>query len=283
MANTPVTHTETTGLARSPFAEWVAAHQLLAFFLMAFGYTWIYQVFVAQVAPTLFHDPMLYIPSIYGPTIAALLLHLITGGPAGLVDFLRRSLRWRIPLYWYAVALFGIPFLLLVVRGLHSLLFPAISIAILQLPQPVTGILFGYLMSLPYGPLGEELGWRGVALPQMQKRMHPFAASLLLGVIWWVWHLPQLLLPELEWAVGGMSPLLYLLMIVPGSMLVTWLYNVTKGGVLPVILMHGSFNFGMGLLGFNSPYFLQLTIGVFWVTALLVSLVSGSRLSRSKV
>ena len=99
MANTPITHTETTVHVRSSFAEWVAAHQILAFFLLAFGYTWIYQVFMAQVAPTLFRDPLLYIPSIYGPTLAALLLPLIMDGLAGLIDFLRRSLRWRISLY----------------------------------------------------------------------------------------------------------------------------------------------------------------------------------------
>jgi hypothetical protein len=113
--------------------------------------------------------------------------------------------------------------------------------------------------------------------------MNALWSSLLLGVIWWAWHLPQLLIPELQWAVGGMPPIVFLLTILPGSILATWIVNNTRGSVLLTILFHGAVNYTMGLLGFNSPHFLPMTIAGLWIAAILVTLVFGpERLSRKR-
>ena len=114
--------------------------------------------------------------------------------------------------------------------------------------------------------------------------MNAISASLVLGVIWWAWHLPQLFIPELQWSVGGIPPFMYLLLVVPISILATWIYNNTEGSVLLTILFHCSMNFSMGLLGFNSPHFLLMMLAGLWVVAILVTLIFGpKRLSTTKI
>jgi membrane protease YdiL (CAAX protease family) len=237
-----------------------------------------------RLAPERMHDLAVYIPSIYGPTISALVTCLVLGGRRKLAEFLKYSLVWKVSIVWYIVALFGIPFLLVLVRGLHKVVFPAFPIDGIQIPEPVSGILVGYLMSLPLGPFGEELGWRGFALPRLQKRMNALSASLLLGVIWWAWHLPQLLITELRWAIGGMPAYVFLLTMVPGSILATCVYNNSRGSALLTILFHGAMNYSMGLLGFNSPNFVPLTIAMLWAAAILITVAFGpKRLSRTSM
>lgn len=261
----------------STIKRWITENQLTSFFLLAFGYTWLFQILVVLLASSKADKLAFYIPSIYGPTISALTICLILGGFSRLSEFLRRSLFRRVSLLWYLVALLGIAVLLVLIRITHGYLFPTIPVDPVQLPSPIFSLFTGYLIGLFFGPFGEELGWRGFALPLLQKRMNALAASLLLGVIWWAWHLPQLLLPELRWAVGGMPILLYLLMMVPGSILATWLFNNTNGSVLLTILFHGSLNYTMGLLGFNSPYFIILVIAFLWVATILITIIYGPK------
>jgi membrane protease YdiL (CAAX protease family) len=272
------------GIVFTKLAEWTKRNQLAMFFVIAFGYSWALKILLACFAPERSHEPAFYVPSIYGPTLSAFVLCLVSGGVGKLVDFLKQSLRCKVNVLWYVVALFGIAFLLLSVRGLHGLFFPSIPLDSIQLPRPALGILVGFLMSLPYGPLAEELGWRGFALPLLQKRMNALASSLVLGVIWWAWHLPQLLIPELQWAVGGMPPLAFLLTILPGAVLATWIVNNTRGSVLLTILFHGAMNYTVGLLGFNSPHFLPMMIAGLWIAAISVTLIFGpERLSRKQL
>jgi membrane protease YdiL (CAAX protease family) len=265
------------------FRKWIESNQLIAFLLIAFGYTWIFQILLTYLTPERASEPAFYIPSIYGPTLSALIICLILGGGHKLLDFLKRSLNYKVNIIWYLVAIFGIGFLILLLRGIHSLIFPSITLDPMQISNPVPTILIGFVMMLPYGPLAEELGWRGFALPLLQKQMNAISASLVLGVIWWAWHLPQLLIPELQWAVGSMPPWLYLLMMVPGAILSTWIYNNTEGSVLLTILFHCSLNFSVGLLGFNSPYFLPMMLVGLWAVAILVTLVFGPKRLSKKV
>lgn len=253
---------------------WIKNNQLVCFLIIAFGYSWVFKISLAILAPERSQDPALYIPSIYGPTIAALLMPLLSGGFPELKAFLKKRLLGPVKIFWYLVAVFGIPGLLLVLRGLHLVIFPEISLDGLSI-GPVSGILTGFVMSLPFGPLGEELGWRGYALPLLQKKMSQVFAALVLGVIWWAWHLPQLLIPELQWAVGGMPALLYLVIMLPGSVLAVWIFNHSGKSVVPLILFHASMNYFLGLLGFNSPYFIFMLIGGLWAAAILIILGSG--------
>ena len=261
----------------SKIQNWVERNRLITFLAIAFGYTWVFQILLAYFAPERASQPAFYIPSIYGPTLSALIICLILGGGCKLVDFLKRSLNYKVNILWYVVAIFGIGFLILSLRGIHGLIFPTIRLDPIRISNPVPTILVGFVMMLPYGPLAEEFGWRGYALPLLQKRMNAILVSLVLGVIWWAWHLPQLLIPELQWAVGAMPPFVYLLIMLPGAVLATWIYNNTGGSVLLTILFHCAMNYSVGLLGFNSPYFLPMMLAGLWSVAILVTLIYGPK------
>jgi membrane protease YdiL (CAAX protease family) len=263
----------------STILNWIRDHKLTIFLLLAFGYTWAFQILLATFAPDQAQQTSFFRLAAYGPTLAALAVPLIGFGPKGLLDLLRKRLTPKGGPIWYGVALILIPALLLILRGIHTLAFPDLALEMPVLKGQVINLLAGFLMALTFGPLAEELGWRGFALPELQKQMNPLLASLVLGLIWWAWHLPQLLLPAYQWAVGGIPVVLYLILVMPGSVLAAWIYNNSRGSVLPAILFHGSFNYFMSLLGFDSPYFLPFVLAGLWLSAILVALLSGPTLT----
>jgi membrane protease YdiL (CAAX protease family) len=105
----------------------------------------------------------------------------IEGGRAGLGELLAQGGRWRFGLGWYAIALFLGPLIallaLLIARALGG-----------HAPASAAPVQF----LIPIAAVGEEFGWRGYALPRLQRRMPPLAAALLIGIIWAAWHLPYL-------------------------------------------------------------------------------------------
>jgi uncharacterized protein len=93
------------------------------------------------------------------------------------------------------------------------------------------------------GPFFEEIGWRGFALPRLQRLYGPLVGTLILGALWGLWHLPLFLIPS--WDTPHGSPLdiaLFVIWAVSIAILFTWVFNNTKGSVLLVILAHGSIN-----------------------------------------
>jgi len=128
--------------------------------------------------------------------------------------------------------------------------------------------------------LGEELGWRGFALPRMQARQQAFAASLLLGVLWGLWHLPLLI-------ARGISPLGYLdfvLSIIAYSVLLAWIYNNTQGSLFLMVLFHAVFDIAaLMILPTSSTLIVPvLYLILLWVVVTLVVVMAGAaRLSRS--
>jgi len=264
--------------------EWVSTNQLFTFFSLTFAYSWIYWFLMANFAPWMIYEPAYYIPSGYGPTFAALFLMIFLAGRNGLKDFLKRSLNWRVNIVWYLFALFGIALMLILARQVHGILYPKIGLAPIRVSQPLSALIPVFLTGILYGPLGEELGWRGFALPRLQRKLGALFGSLVLGVIWAAWHLPLHLIPELKWTVGNTPLIWFFLLNVPWSVFFSWLYNNTKGSVLLAILLHSSVNFSMGVLRFISPRFYPAITIVFWAVALLVVVIFGpQKLSRKEV
>jgi CAAX protease family protein len=109
-------------------------------------------------------------------------LTALFSGKSGLGEVFRRLGRVRVPLIWYAVVLLLLPALQLVAIGVPTLL----GLTSMTFAFPVLDVLNVFI----FASLGEELGWRGFALPRMQARQQAFAASLLLGLIWSLWHIP---------------------------------------------------------------------------------------------
>lgn len=153
----------------------IKRHPLIAFFVLAYALTW-------WVYPLLQVSPYLGFPGLLGPALAAIIVAAVAEGRAGIKDLLGRVVRWRVGARWYAVAL-GLPAVLaLATAGLHLLL---------GAPTPVW---FGRVSVLDLIIfvliIGEELGWRGYALPRLLVSRSALSASLILGVLWGAWHLP---------------------------------------------------------------------------------------------
>ena len=154
-------------------------------------------------------------------------------------------LAWRVPARWYAIAVLTPPLatalsLLVADRGIGTLGQFSLAAALVAIPST-------YAFALPFGPLGEELGWRGTALPLLFENMPAWKASLIVGVLWTFWHVPQML-----WLPGASIPsfmpvntasiLLYLVQITSISALITMIFVMTDGSVLLAIIAHMAFN-----------------------------------------
>lgn len=209
---------------------------LISFLAISFGLTWglavllllFYDQVVALFGEVTMTNP-LFILAVYAPGIAGVLLVWWHNGLKGLGSFFRRLTLWRAPVGWWLFLLLGIPALVYVGAALSGTLDD---------PFPFTPwymVLPAMAVALFIGPI-EEFGWRGVALPLLQRRFAPFWAGLILGVIWAAWHIPSFLIggtPQSAWAFGP-----YFIGIVSISLLMTPLFNAARGSLLIAALYH---------------------------------------------
>lgn len=199
----------------------------------------------------------------------------MTGLVAGLhgVHELGRSLvDWRRPgLTWWAVILLFYPLLSLSAAGLAWTLGAVerpidVQAVAGRLADPLSLLaMIGFLLII--GPLPEELGWRAYLQDRLQRSWSVFRAALLVGIVWWTWHLPLYLLPGYYEAFdrGPPAPAEFFIGILVAAILYAWIYNVTDRSVLAVVILHFMENFTGELLGMAEavrPYRLALGIGV---------------------
>ncbi|MBF8286150.1 MAG: Abortive infection protein, partial [Anaerolineales bacterium] len=178
----------------------------IPFFFLTFALAWALWVPVGVFAP----DYLLLasLPGVWAPTASALLLTGLTDGKAGLRQFIARLFKWRVGIQWYAVVLFGVAAIAYIAIGLHVILGGAVPPITLPPGVPQEA----WLVALPLiflinifvgGPLAEDVGWRGYALPKLRAHTNALNASLIIGVIWVLWHLPFFLFPQTASVVGG--------------------------------------------------------------------------------
>ena len=227
---------------------------LKKFFFLAYALTWgllgpwffiFNRVYHQKIPSWLWILAPLALIGGWGPSVAALIVAARTGGRAAVRKLLGSITIWRVPLRWYLFAFILPPLLtavsLIIVNG-----GPAIFRGF-DAGAALAGIPMAYLMALPFGPLGEELGWRGFALPRLLARFGAAKTSLLLGGIWTLWHLPMML-----WSPGAALPsfmglslpsvAIYTVEITAVSVWMTILFLKTKGSVLLAICAHLAFN-----------------------------------------
>jgi membrane protease YdiL (CAAX protease family) len=215
------------------------------------------------------------------PTLAAFVVTGATEGREGIRRLLRLYVLWRVGLRWYLVVLFGPPLVIL----LATIVLPG-ALASFRTFAPLAPLPL--LVSFPLilifgGALFEEGGWRGFALPRLQRLHGPFVGTLILGILWACWHLP------LFWiTVWGTPPtivnmVLYFPSVVFMTVVFTWVFNNTKGSILLAILLHASFDVLVGPVGqlFPAPVVtsyggaLPMLIGLGVTAVLLVALTRG--------
>jgi uncharacterized protein len=213
----------------------ISRHPLLSFFVMAFLFSWI------AVLPLLLNhalpvEPFQILGALAGPTLAAVVVIAMTAGKAGLGTFFKRYVQWRAGLIWWLIVLFGALLALTIVAALFvgpSVISEFINNIGLILPTYLIALVVGVIL----GPLWEEPGWRGFALPRLQAQFGPLVGTLILGVLWALWHIPGYLG---GWMGAGLPVLI--VSSVAFSMIMTWVYNNTRGSILLMILLHSSSN-----------------------------------------
>ena len=261
----------------------------LGYFVLAFAFTWSFWWLAVLEARGLI--PPLPVPALFigafGPMVAAVVLTVRESGRAGLRSLLGRVTRWRVAPVWYGVALLGPIALQLAAMALHVALGgqpPDPSAMVAALPGVV--LLTAYML-VQVG-IGEEVGWRGYALPRLQAGHGALVSSMILGSIWTLWHLPLFFDPATGYSITPFWVFLFFLL--PVSVLITWVFNSTGGSVLIVMLVHAVLNasgtpmwraipeYGamesptVALVTYN--YLLQAA--VLWAGAIVVVLVYGA-------
>ena len=202
-----------------------------------------------------------FLAMIAGPSLASILLTGIVDGKAGLRELFLRQCRWRVNIRWYGAALLITPLLLSAI--LTSLMFisPVFMPGIISANDKVTLLGLSIAAGLAAG-FFEELGWTGFAIPKMQMKYSALATSIMLGMIWAIWHL-------LADFWGGYSVygalylphyLLWVVALPAYRVLMVWVYNNT-GSLLMAQLMHASFTGSQFLL---TPSTASLADGILW-------------------
>jgi uncharacterized protein len=231
-----------THMRRSPLAAAVQAvriHPLVSFFVFAYVLSW---------SPSLIYLATGSGPPILGcgPFLAAVVVLSLTSGKHGIKNLFRSMLRWRVGLRWWMIAILAPVTMTALAAGLNIALgAPTPSAADLDnWPSIFTTALVILLVPIA-GGAWEEPGWRGYALPRLLVGRSALHASLILGALWALWHVPLFLTGNQHW-----SDLALVLVV---SIFVTWLFQNALCSVLVTMVFHATNNAFSG--GYVSPMF----------------------------
>lgn len=251
---------------------------LLTFFVLACGLTWPFLIADALGSwdvipfrlPTSGPGLLISLVMAYCPTFAALIVTGLLEGRAGIGRLFGRLLIWRVGFQWYVITIAGFGLLFFGAQQLFiqlggagrdlppgGLLMVALNVLVMFI---VTGLVNG-----------EEFGWRGFALPRLQAKYNALASSLIVGVVWVLFHWP--LFFTRGGGIGGNmanTPFLaFTVSVLASSVLVTWIFNNTRGSMLFAYLCHAAINTWSGVFASAEPNGL-----IFWVQAALFALAA---------
>jgi len=229
------------------------------YFGLAFAITWL-----LQLPAVLAHDGM--IPGaeheymnlaglgLFGPMIAALVAARVEGGRGATRAFWKSLWQWRVHPVWYVVAL-GLPSAgYVVVRGVYGIVDAGNAGPWLFPPGDAQRVA-----AMIIAPIGEEIGWRGFALPRLQARYGRLTAAVMLGALWGLWHLMMYLMAGLPGQILALS----IVFLIPGSVLFSWMYNRSGGSAFVAILAHAGVhlnNPNQVLPGHATPFYLNVVM-----------------------
>ena len=275
--------TQTVGYKEKAFEP----RNLVFFFLIAFGWSWLlwWFLFLSGIVtiPTAIGEPNANLGSVwpllplillapYGPTVAGFVMTGITEGKPGVKALWKRFWNRNLSIKWLLVILLFFPTLRLV-ANLVSRTLDGQSYPFLTWPdQPwmfISPLIFNGLI---HGGLSEEFGWRGYVLPCFQAKWNALASSLVLGVIWGVWHIP--LIKAGMSSQNSVAELILWQTLV--SIFFTWVFNNTNGSVLAVILFHAMANSSADIVWCcgSSPWHFY---GVYLLAGILIVIIFGPK------
>jgi uncharacterized protein len=233
---------------------WMRQHPIAAYFTFAYAGTWALHLplvlgtnglglFPYEVPMALFG--VLFILGVYaGPTLSAFVVTNALDGKEGRRKLFRRYRQWRVGLPVYALAFFAFPLIFLIAG---SIVLGGVPFS--DIRTNWTTFFFPYLFAVLIFPAiitwGEEPGWRGFALTRMQEYYHPLLASVVVGFVHGLWHLPVYLIASGPIALGPFDLQEFSLNIALGiaiSIIFTWVFNNARGSILIAVLIHASLN-----------------------------------------
>ena len=281
-------HRVPTTLIKAPFTLLLKRHSLIIGTLLMFLYTWTIDLSNSGVMP-------FKVPFVVGLTVGwgfifvSLFMTRLTLGKEAMATLFKRFFLWRVSWKWYLAAIVLLPALQFVSVLLTAWLTEVpvdFSHPMVRDLVPVSAPLFALVIPwLIFEILtnGEEMGWRGYVLPRLQTKYNALTASLVLGVIWSVWHLPKFFGTGTS---GGRSFFWFTVFCMAASVLYTWMYNNTSGSLLLVTLFHAANNTaGMFLpvsFAVAGGILSNLMTVLYVTTAIVVTIVAGpERLSRT--
>jgi membrane protease YdiL (CAAX protease family) len=248
-------------------------HPVVWFYILAFGISWLgwLPMTLGSRGWEFFNNPsfqfLLILPAI-GPMLAAVIVTRAAYGKAKVDALFRALVQWRVGLVWYVVAVFG-PLALFWLGQVATPIFGGTTLQLVAQGDLVPIALSALIMSLLSNPW-EEVGWRGFALPHLQQRYTALVATLIVGVLWGIWHLPLFF-----WVGNPMSTYSFLpwfIGTVAGATIYTWLYNSTRGSLLVATLFHVALNtFGVIVSGVS----IQVLAILYCLVALALVIVFG--------
>lgn len=248
------------------------------FFAFAYAFSWLFWIPNALLAHGVALPAALagflaapLNPAAFGPLVSAVVLTLRREGGRGVLRLLQRGVDFRFPKVWLA------PILLLppVVFGgaiVAALLAAGREPDLSVLSNPAYALIGFFVILFTSGPLQEEFGWRGYALPRLQTRWNPLAASVILGIFWWLWHLPAVFIPGRFMADNLPTFLALGVVIVLTSVLFGWVYNHTGGSVAAALLLHTAMNWSIWLV--LPAMKLDLQVAAFMILFLAVAVLA---------
>jgi uncharacterized protein len=265
-------------------------YPLVCFFAMAYGFSWLgwlpYILSLDGLGILPFRLPLgdlAVAPGAYlGPLLSGFLMVGATEGKAGVRHLWRRMIQWRMAWYWYAFALIAIP----LIRTLGAVVLPGVlgTVRVGGLEASLSTYLTLLPITILVSGLAEEPGWRGFALPHLQERYGPLPGTIILGILWAIWHFPLFLT---SWtANGGLLQIIeFTGTATTIAVIITWVFNNTRGSLLIAMLLHGAVDAYSPAILFADPQLntlLHPLIG-FGAVALLLIVLTRGRLSYQRL
>jgi membrane protease YdiL (CAAX protease family) len=244
---------------RPDMARLLHRHRIICFVVVTYGVTWGLWIPLAisghRVIPGF--SPV-YLGGLLGPLIGAVVTTALVGGRQATRDLFCRMARVRVGLRWWGIGL-GLP---LAVAAATYVVMIAYSMVLLVPIDPPSAAALGRFNGFPIGNVlgtwvllvvvngfGEETGWRGFLLPQLTRRRSPLIASLIVGVVWALWHIPAFWISETYRLMSPAVLPMFFVGFTSGAVFLAWLYTRGHSSILLAAVWHGTYNLLSGSVG----------------------------------
>lgn len=233
----------------SSISTWTRRHSLLVYFVLAYIITWAFEIPLAAVRQGWTHLQIpfaLHYLGAFGPMLAAIIVTGMTQGGSGIRELFSGLFKWRVGWGWILFSVFSpIAMFALAAFVMRSTSggWPNLNLLGEVEYLPYLGIAGALILWFLTWGLGEEVGWRGFALPRLQKGRSALTATIILGVFHAFWHLPAFFYKDTYMTMGLVVGLpMLVISVIAAAIVFTWIYNSTRGSLLMVVLFHALFD-----------------------------------------